>query len=127
MFSAKHTEGVSSSTDDSPGPEDVYFETYLVVTGHDIPANTFCVLAGYSWNTVLEAGELMQPDPVQIGAINVSNLQAALDSSGFSAAYTNEWTVSTDCELDPCPEPATWLLLALGGVFSLAIRRRRLK
>jgi hypothetical protein len=124
-FSELHTEGVSSSTEDSPGPEDVYFETYLVAIGEGIEENTFCVLAGYSWNTTLEAGELLMPDPVEISPIAVAHLQTALDSSGFTDAYGNAWTVETGCDLNPCPEPATWLLLALGGVVALGVRRRR--
>ncbi|MGD9723979.1 MAG: PEP-CTERM sorting domain-containing protein [Pirellulales bacterium] len=124
-FSDLHVEGVSSHTEDSPTPEDVFFETYLVVTGGDLDANEFCVLAGYSWNTVLEAGELEFPDPVQITPIQIAHLQTALENSGFSDNYGNPWTVHTDCDLMPCPEPATWLMLALGGAAALVVGRRR--
>jgi len=125
--SARSTANESVWTDDSPGPEDVYFETYLVVTGGDIGANMFAVLAGYSWNTNLNNdGELTNPDPVEIANFDLATLQTALDNSGFKAAdYNNAWTVKAVTNLEECPEPSSIILAVLAGVFTCGMARRR--
>jgi hypothetical protein len=126
-YSARHVQNVRVFTDDNPGPQDVYFQTYLVVSGGDIGANMFCVLAGYSWNTHLNAGgTLANPDPVQIANIDVKNLNTALGNSGFGAADKNLWTAKIDCTLMPCPEPSSVVLLSIAGVcLGLVYRGRR--
>ena len=125
--SAMSTPNVSSSTEDSPGPVDVYFETYLVVSGGDIGANMFAILAGYSWNTHLDMnGALANPDPVQIANPNLATLQTALNNSGFKAAdYNNAWTVKAVTNLEECPEPSSIILAAVAGVVAFGMARRR--
>jgi hypothetical protein len=123
--SAMSVANTSSSTEDSPGPAEVYFETYLVVAGGDIGANKFGVLAGYSWNTHLDGdGVLVNTSPVQINAFNLPTLQSALNSSGFKAAdYNNAWTAVAVTNL--IPEPSSVVLAMIAGVFACGMARRR--
>lgn len=123
--SAKSVANTSSSTDDNPGPAEVYFETYLVVAGGDIGANKFGVLAGYSWNTHLNGdGVLVDTSPVQIANFNLPTLQSAMTNSGFKAAdYNNLWTAVAVTNL--VPEPSSVVLAMIAGVFACGFARRR--
>lgn len=123
--SAMSVANVSSSTDDYPGPSEVYFETYLVVSGGDIGAKKFGVLAGYTWNTHLNGdGVLVNTSPVQINAFNLPTLQSALNGSGFKAAdYNNAWTAVAVTNL--IPEPSAMVLALIAGVSVCGVARRR--
>lgn len=118
---SRHTLHENTRTDDNPGPEDVYFETYLVA--YHGPEKEFCVLAGYSWNTHLTDGKVTDPVQIAAGSFDMGKLNTALQNSGFK-----DWTAMDDCTLSPCPEPSTLMLLGAGVVcIGLKWHRRRLQ
>ena len=121
-YSAKHVQGVSSSTSDNPTPRDVTFQTYLVATGMGIAANTFDVLAGYQWSTALMGMPRNVAAPTQITPINLGPLNTALMNSGFIAAgYNDAWTAVTGVNLQQCPEPSSFFLLLTGVCFGIVV------
>jgi hypothetical protein len=123
-------------TQDVPGlggkNNQLIFETFLTYISDCMPADTFQVLAGYTWGIQTDGtGKLSSIAPTDINFApdlvpntNVVNITAALGNS-FPG-----WTAAFDSEIELCcvPEPATWLVIVLmGGYLGVWQRRGRLR
>jgi hypothetical protein len=125
------------STADAPGlssPNDsTLFETFLVYTNAGLLAqNTFDILGGYSWGVQTDAfGNETGIDTTNIafssiGSTTITELQAALNRSGFGPGSNNAWTIQSDSTFATlAPEPSTLATVAAALLLALAIVRFR--
>lgn len=131
-FADRHTERVKSWTDDFPGICDglnvkTVWDTFLVVTGGDIPANQFGILTGYEWRVGRDGNNDGTGNGARYGQVggrvvigDAGLVNTILAGSGFT-----NWSalLNSDLNLTCIPEPAALLLMTMG--MGMAIRRRR--
>lgn len=118
---------------DSPfrqAPNGWTFMTYLVVQDVHVgffPANSFCVIAGFSWSYAGGTDPNTAPGTSTVGsALTIDDNAVANINTAIGNANNNDfagWTAmngfSDGCELQPCPEPGS--LLTLGAFCAMAI------
>lgn len=129
-FAARHTEGVDSWTDDFPGICDGYdvktvWNTFLVVTGGNIPANQFGILAGYEWRVGRNNVNDGTGQGTKYGSTGGTVIfgDAALVNTILAGSGFTTWSalLNPDLDLTCIPEPATLVLMAS----LLLVRRHR--
>ena len=113
-------------------PSIIGFETYLVATDVvpvTIPANHFCVLAGFSWSyrSVSNDVSLGVPLPAATTSINAALANGLLSGSPSAPGFPG-WLALTSSPLFECPllaaSPAT-ISVAAGGTQTMALNAGR--